>query len=287
MSDKHDQKCFIITPIGSDRTAVRDALNGLLQNVLQPVLGVLGFKEKNIVVAHQITESGSINSQLIDRIINDDLCITNLTGLNPNVLYELAVRHAVGKPVITIAEEGTNLPFDIIDQRTIFYKDTMLGAEELKRDLTSMVDSVLNNATMDVDNPVIKSIREKSILKEIQSDGKPHSELSLILAKINDLDKKINAIRKDNRGLYKNNSNISPNKLMELYFEATPFPDLMELRLSLVPNNYPDRVYTVVKEGDLLYISTEITDINYIEEAIKVAGSNKVTLVKKNIIEML
>lgn len=185
------KRCFIITPIGGERSDIRDALDGLLKSVLEPVLLEVGFKDEDITVAHQMKDSGSINTQLITRIIEDELCIVNLTGLNPNVMYELAIRHAVGKPVVIIAEKGTKLPFDIIDQRTIFYLNTMLGAVQLKETLRDMVDNILTNPTNIPDNPIIKIIKENAILDKIKSDGREHSELSLVLNKLSNLEERI------------------------------------------------------------------------------------------------
>lgn len=185
------KRCFIITPIGGERSDIRDALDGLLKNVLSPVLIDAGFEDKDITVAHQMKDSGSINTQLITRIIEDELCIVNLTGLNPNVMYELAIRHAVGKPVVIIAEQGTKLPFDIIDQRTIFYSNTMLGAVHLKDALSEMIENILSCDDNVIDNPIIKIIKDNAILNKIKSDGREHSELSLVLNKLSNLEERI------------------------------------------------------------------------------------------------
>lgn len=91
----------------------------------------------DILVAHRLFERGSINKQVIELIYKSDLVIANLTGTNPNVMYELAFRHTLGLPVITIAEKGTKLPFDVSTERTIFYTNDYRGVidiqEELKR----------------------------------------------------------------------------------------------------------------------------------------------------------
>jgi len=90
-------------------------------------------------------------------------------------MYELAVRHAVAKPLVIIAEHGTNLPFDIIDQRTVFYTNDMLGVVQLKEELKKSVMEALTASEMD--NPIIKIIKENSAIHNIQSVGSDVVEL--------------------------------------------------------------------------------------------------------------
>jgi hypothetical protein len=170
MGDTKDMKCFIITPIGGDNSDVRRNTQGVINSVLRPLL-----KEKynfsDVVGAHEINASGSINNQLMSRIIYDDLVIANLTGLNPNVMYEVAVRHATMKPIIHICEkDGTILPFDIIDQRTIFYKNDMLGVEELKKSLELMIETSLETKEFK-DNPIYNATKDKVFKETVEKSG--------------------------------------------------------------------------------------------------------------------
>lgn len=154
------KKCFVVTPIGSDLSSTRRYADGIIESVIRPVMEPKGY---DIKAAHQITSTGSITKQVIERLLEDDLVIANLTELNANVMYELAVRHCVGKPVVAIAERGTALPFDISDERTIFYTNDMAGVEELKLQLVKAVDSSMEVATPD--NPVYRVTQSQVLHK--------------------------------------------------------------------------------------------------------------------------
>ena len=198
---KSKKKCFIITPIGPNSSEIRREIEGVIDAAILPLLERKSFEG---VVAHRINKSGSINTQVIEHIVNDDLAIVNLTGLNPNVMYELAVRHATGKPVIIIAKEGTSNPFDIVDQRTIYYENDMKGALDLTNKLEGFIDEVLGH---EVDNPLINIIKEKSILDSVSND-KDRTIDSLLLEKLSAIEKQLSKNSNDN-SIY-NNSQFSP-----------------------------------------------------------------------------
>lgn len=159
-----NKKVFIVTPIGGENTEIRRATDGVIDAVIIPSLIDIGFNEDNISVAHRISNSGSINKQIITRIIEDDLVIANLTKLNPNVMYELATRHAIRKPVVQICEDGTTLPFDIVDERTIFYTNDMKGVLDLSTSIKKHVKEAIKADKPD--NPIYRAIQTEIIIKQ-------------------------------------------------------------------------------------------------------------------------
>jgi len=192
------RKAFVITPIGSPDSAIRRTTDGLLQAVIKPVLGRL---ELDVCAAHEIAEPGSITHQVILHLLHDDVVIANLTGLNPNVMYELAVRHAARLPVVIIAEIGTLLPFDIADERTVFFVNDMAGVEEFKPRFEEAVRAAIQGS--DVTNPIYRVITA-NIVREVNATGETER---FILDRLELVDERLVALMRAHQG-----SQIGPDR---------------------------------------------------------------------------
>jgi hypothetical protein len=163
-ADVPSKQCFVIAPIGANDSPARRQTEGLLRAVIRPVLSEYGF---DVFAAHEIAEPGSITAQIIRLLLEAELVVADLTDLNPNVMYELAVRHAAEKPVIVVAPQAQKLPFDIHAERMIPYVTDMMGAEELKASLRAMVPKAL--ADERPDNPISRAINESLLRHHISS----------------------------------------------------------------------------------------------------------------------
>lgn len=173
MADKKVSKsCFIVTPIGPDDSEIRRKADGVIDAVIIPVLEKHGYDgSKTIHVAHRIFEPGSINTQVINYIFDCDLVVANLTNFNPNVMYELGVRDAAMKPTILLCEKGVNLPFDIFEQRTIFFSDDIQGAKDLT-DAFDMHVTKVEESSFKVDNPISRAGRRKSVIEHTETESR-------------------------------------------------------------------------------------------------------------------
>lgn len=93
-----------------------------------------------------------LNSGLITKAIIEQIISADLTGSNPNVFYELAIRYSYRKPAIQIIKGAMEIPFDVANMRTISYETTLSGADTAKKDIEAMLKSIEDGYI--VQNPV-------------------------------------------------------------------------------------------------------------------------------------
>lgn len=192
--------CFVVTPIGGPDSDIRRHADGLIKMAIKPALG----EEYDVKAAHDYFDSMSITKQVYEKLYESDLVIANLTGLNPNVMYELGIRFCFGKPVILIAKEGEQLPFDITEYRTYFYKDDFLGLSELKDILGNVITTINYNDKSE--SPIHNALKQVEIFKQLHKNSEKDEVLeilSLILKKLDNKgvsSKNYDEIQMDNMG---------------------------------------------------------------------------------------
>ncbi len=125
-------------------------------NIIKPAIE--GYEEEgsrifDAVRADFITKTGSINKSVIQHIYNADLVIADLTDLNPNVFYELGVRHALRNGTVLVALEGTKPPFDVGDLRIVFYKDRVGAEREAIPKIQDLISTLEETSSLE-DSPV-------------------------------------------------------------------------------------------------------------------------------------
>lgn len=103
---------------------------------------------------------------LIKRLYEADLVVADLTGHNPNVFYELAIAHGWRKSVVHLISKGEKVPFDIVDQRTIFYDLTDLGSlEEAVTTLGEYAEYALDHA-----DELVNPLTSFAMFNQIRAD---------------------------------------------------------------------------------------------------------------------
>jgi hypothetical protein len=99
-----------------------------------------------ITRADDVAIPGAITSDILTRIMHSDVVVADVTYPNPNVFYELGLRHSCRVGTIIIRDKnGPRAPFDIAHLRHIEYENTPSGLKSLSDDLKRVLSHFESN----------------------------------------------------------------------------------------------------------------------------------------------
>jgi len=141
-------------------------------------------KEANLEARRSEALRGDILRQIITSLARSPIVVANVTDRNPNVLWELGVRHSFKHGTITIAEKRTKLPFDLSMSGTLFYDldDTRELRKFRKRFRTALKDCLLNPDR--ADSHVLETMSGRGSLYEIFHREETARRLEALLSEL-------------------------------------------------------------------------------------------------------
>jgi hypothetical protein len=116
-------------PIGELTEFEPDHFKKVYEHIFKPAIEAAGF------IPHRSDDDKSshyIHASMIKDLIEAPMALCDLSTRNPNVLYELGIRHAFNKPVVLIQQKGTEKIFDINGINTTDYRQTRIYDEVLE-----------------------------------------------------------------------------------------------------------------------------------------------------------
>lgn len=90
----------------------------------------------------EIKRSESISQDVERGIRTSRALIADVTGSNPNVMFEVGSAHGMGKPLILISQSVPDLPFDIGGIRAIEYQDGPAGEGPLRKEVEAFLSAL-------------------------------------------------------------------------------------------------------------------------------------------------
>jgi len=114
--------CFVLMPFGvkPDETGRPIDFDAVYRTIIEPAVADAGLEA---IRADEEVLGGSIHKPMFERLMLCEYAVADLTTGNPNVLYELGIRHAVRpRSTTVIFRDGTRLPFDLAPLRGLPYR---------------------------------------------------------------------------------------------------------------------------------------------------------------------
>jgi tetratricopeptide (TPR) repeat protein len=148
--------CFVVMPFGRkpDGQGGWVDFDAVYEKLIAPAVAESGLQPLR---ADQELVGGLIHKPMYERLILSDYAVADLTTANPNVFYEVGVRHAV-RPFSTvlIGADVQRTPFDLAPDRVLPYTLTSTGEPEVGKDRAVLVKALRQAREATPDSPVFQ-----------------------------------------------------------------------------------------------------------------------------------
>jgi tetratricopeptide (TPR) repeat protein len=153
--------CFVLMPFGRklDDSGRLIDFDRVYDQVIQPACH---RAELEPLRADEETAGGFIHKPMFERLMLCDYAVADLTTANPNVFYELGVRHGI-RPhsTVLIFGHGMRLPFDVAPLRGLPYRTDANGVPETPdADLTALTERLTSCRIPVEDSPLFQLITD-------------------------------------------------------------------------------------------------------------------------------
>ena len=254
MTVKSENLCFVVGPIGTQSTIIyndalmrRDAIlfPSAIRNHLDPKR------------ADQDTNPGRITKAMINDLYTAKMVIVDLWPVvenrpNPNVMYELGIRHSFNLPVVCLKKTDQQLPFDIGDVRCAQWDGQWSTIKNTVDELSNFISTALEQVPQEYGSPVWDAIQQNALVKNLNPSDPSENAFKNIILKLDKIESKL---------LTQNNNNIEG------------------LTLSIDDTESKRAAYNRIIEMCNIYYSGQIisyTHINLLLSALTLSGSSSI-----------
>ena len=96
----------------------------------------------NCVRADDIWNETAIIDEIFALICRSCIIVCDLTGRNPNVLYEMGIAQTLGKPVVMLTQAESDVPFDVRHHRFLPYLNNGEGLNKMRKELAKRLRTI-------------------------------------------------------------------------------------------------------------------------------------------------
>ena len=151
-------KCFVIMPFDEKtNNGVTINFDKIYDDLISKAVEDAGLTPLR---CDQIPGAGTVIEDMFESILDADVAVADVSFANPNVFYELGVRHALKRSVtVIIKHEDTKIPFNINSQNSISYGDTPEKIATARKLITDYIEA--GRKSRAVDSPVFSVLRHR------------------------------------------------------------------------------------------------------------------------------
>ncbi|GAI91081.1 unnamed protein product, partial [marine sediment metagenome] len=181
MASEVKQKCFVIIPFSKTTDEhTEEYWTKQYETFIKPLIE----SGHPLVAERSAPLRGDILRQIITDLVTAPIVVADLTDANPNVYWELGVRQSFKHGTITIAENGTALPFDLGGKGTLpYFPKDHIKMQGFRNQFHKAVKDCLDNPNLP-DSHVLETIGGRGTLFQILMRDESLRKLDALFSEI-------------------------------------------------------------------------------------------------------
>ncbi|MDQ7731312.1 hypothetical protein QT231_01290 [Halomonas sp. SpR1] len=166
------KKCGIVMPISS--------IDGCDENHWSEVLSIIKDAVSHADFVGEIVslsaDVGVIHRRIVQNLYENPIVVCDVSGKNPNVMFELGLRLAFDKPTIIIKDDATNYSFDTSPIEHLEYPRSLRFSQivEFKKELKNKIIATYKKSCEDPEySPFLKHFGSFTVAKIDNAEVSP------------------------------------------------------------------------------------------------------------------
>lgn len=111
MTEKRKLQCGLVMPISASDGCSTDHWSEVEDVITEAIASISEYKF-SVNLVSDADEIGVIQKRIVQNIYSADIVICDVSGKNPNVMFELGMRLAFDKPTVIVKDDKTDYSFD-------------------------------------------------------------------------------------------------------------------------------------------------------------------------------
>lgn len=156
---------FVIMPFSSTKTHSASEWTKIYEHIFKPSIEECGY------LCERAVPTGSPIKSIIEKLRHSTIVLADFTDANPNVFYELGVRHSLSKRTIIVAQRIEQIPTDLRGYWSIIYGRQTAEVNQFSGNLKKVISEMMENP----DIPHIASLfNEENLIRSIEFPPEYH-----------------------------------------------------------------------------------------------------------------
>lgn len=154
------KKCFVIMPFSDTQSCTEQKWTEIFEYIIKPAVeeSQLGYE-----CIRSVAKRENIIKGILEALNKANVVIADLTDRNPNVFYELGVRHTLANRTILITQGQEHIPSDLTSYPFAFYSESPAKIAEFKNAIKEKLEDIETNPERS-DSPVADFLKNRNVV---------------------------------------------------------------------------------------------------------------------------